>query len=169
MNGETARDVDTLVSNVATAKEVLKRVLPQHGIDFRSERPKGNAWTLDFNFNGHHLEMDLLDPSTKPKVAPGVDCDVGNFAFDKNGLRLMVNKPNLVSLGKSVKHCQSKKFVFYRQLPSQSNEERRLTKYMNERGWVCKTLLPNDVVQMHRLKQSLLKPKAKYSKPYWTY
>jgi len=112
--------------------------------------------------------MDLIDPSMVPKTPPGVDCDVGNFAFDKHGLRLKVDNSKLVSLSKAIKHCQSQKFVFYRQLPAAS-EERRLTKYMTERGWTCKSPIPEQVVRQLNLPRELLKPKQKYSKPWWTY
>ena len=168
INGETANDVDTLVDNVLQRKSTIIQVLQRHGLQYVSERQKGSAWTLTFNFQGQPLEMDLLDHSMVPKTAPGVDCDVGNFAFDQGGLRRKVENSNLVSLHKAIKHCQSKKLVFYRQLP-QVSEERRLIKYMSERGWTCKSPVPEEVVQRLQLPRQLLKPKAKYSKPWWTY
>ena len=160
--------MDTLVDDVQKKKELIKTVLERHGLKCVEEKTKGAAHTLCFKFQGDTLEMDLVDPRTQPKTAPGVDCDVGNFAFDKDGLRLKVGNPKLVSLSKAIKHCQSKKFVFYRQLPSAS-EERRLTKYMSERGWTCKSPIPHEIVQKLQLPSELLKPKDKYAKPWWTY
>jgi hypothetical protein len=167
IRGETANDVDCLVTNVQQKKSIIIPVLQTY-LGGCTQKQKGAAWTLVFNFQGHELEMDLLDPSTQPKTAPGVDCDVGNFAFDQKGLKLKIGNPNLVSLSKAIKHCQTQKFVFYRQLP-QNSEHRRLTKYMNERGWTCKSAIPDAVVQQLGLPQHLLKPKLKYSKLWWTF
>ena len=166
IRGVRANDVDTLVDNVQQAAAIMKRELPRHGIQFQTEKQKGAAWTLVFQFQGAQLDMDLV--SIVPPTPPGVDCDVGNFAFDKHGLRLKVDNSKLVSLSKAIKHCQSQKFVFYRQLPAAS-EERRLTKYMTERGWTCKSPIPEQIVQQLNLPRELLKPKQKYSKPWWTY
>ena len=167
IRGETANDVDTLVDDVQKRKEQVKTVLARHGLVCIQEKPKGAAHTLCFDFQGETLEMDLV-ARTLPMTPPGVDCDVANIAFDKDGLRLKVGNPKLVSLSKAIKHCQSKKFVFYRQLPSAS-EERRLTKYMRERGWTCKSPIPHEIVQKLQLPSELLKPQDKYAKPWWTY
>ncbi len=170
IRGETANDVDTLVDDVQKKKEQIKTVLERHGLKCVEEKKKGAAHTLYFKFQEHTLEMDLVDPKTQPKTPPGVDCDVGNFAFDKGGLKMKVDNSKLVSLSKAIKHCQSKKFVFYRQLPSDHcTEERRLTKYMRDRGWTCKSPIPDEIVQNLQLPSELLKPKAKYTKPWWTY
>ena len=170
IRGETANDVDTHVDDVQQKKEHIKTVLARHGLKCVEEKAKGPAHTLCFNFEGSQLEMDLVDPKEQPNTPPGVDCDVGNFAFDKTGLRLKVVNSKLVSLSKAIKHCQSKKFVFYRQLPDgpNDNEERRLKKYIG-RGWTCKSYIPPDIVQKLRLPSELLKPKKKYTKPWWTY
>jgi hypothetical protein len=170
IRGETANDVDTHVDDVQQKKETIKSVLARHGLVCHNERKKGSAYTLCFKFQGETLEMDLVEPKTKPKTPPGVDCDVGNFAFDKKGLHLKVGNSKLVSLSKAIKHCQSKKFVFYRQLPDGPNdkEEGRLSKYIS-RGWTCKSPIPPDVVQRLNLPSNLLKPKKKYAKPWWTY
>ena len=168
IRGEPANDVDTLVDDVQKRKELIKTVLARHGLVCIREKPKGPAHTLYFNFQGETLEMDLMDPTRQPPTAPGVDCDVGNFAFDKDGLRLKVGNPKLVSLSKAIKHCQSKKFVFYRQLPSATGEEARLTKYCS-RGWTCKSPIPTGIIQQLKLPSELLKPKDKYAKPWWTY
>ena len=168
IRGESANDVDTLVDDVQKKKELIKTVLERHGLKCIQEKTKGAALTLCFDFQGETLKMDLVDPRTQPKTAPGVDCDVGNIVFDKGGLRMKVDNSKLVSLSKAIKHCQSKKFVFYRQLPSAS-EERRLTKYMRERAWTCKSPIPHEIVQKLQLPSELLKPKDKYAKPWWTY
>jgi hypothetical protein len=170
IRGETANDVDTLVDDVQKKKEQIKTVLERHGLKCVEEKKKGAAHTLYFKFQEHTLEMDLVDPKTQPKTPPGVDCDVGNFAFDKGGLKMKVDNSKLVSLSKAIKHCQSKKFVFYRQLPDGPNdkEEGRLSKYIS-RGWTCKSPIPPDVVQRLNLPSNLLKPKKKYAKPWWTY
>ena len=154
------------MNDVQQKKDTIKSVLARHGLVCHNERKKGSAYTLCFKFQGETLEMDLVEPKTKPKTPPGVDCDVGNFAFDKKGLHLKVGNSKLVSLSKAIKHCQSKKFVFYRQLPS--TEEGRLSKYIG-RGWTCKSPIPPDVVQRLNLPSNLLKPKKKYAKPWWTY
>jgi len=185
INGEPAKDVDMLVSDgtILANKAIIKSKLESYRFVCTNDNPlRGGkpsedcGHNLKFRFTdkagqSHQMEVDILALKCVPKVAPGVDCDVGNFAFDKDGLRFKVHKKGFVSMEKSVKHCKAKQFVFYRKLPDGPGdcEEARLHKYILQKGWTCLSPIPNEVISRLRLPASNVKPESEFAQSYWTF
>jgi hypothetical protein len=170
IRGESANDIDTLLPQGTAPAQILQAisgVLARDGIVVSAQKQKGLAHTVVFRIPGHQdIEVDLVDPVAKAQNAssPGVDCDVGNMSFGRNGnLSLLVANPKLVSLAKSKRHCEKKQFVFYYNCSAASDMcQKRLTKYFS-RGWTCLNALPPGFRDAN-----LCQPKAAYNKNWWS-
>jgi hypothetical protein len=171
VRGEMANDVDVTTSDYDATQHAMTTALSAYGIALSGAQPWGQNHDyrrLQYSWQGHTIDVDLVDPSKVPPTPPGVDCDVGNLQLDKHsGLQLKVPRlGQYVSLAKSVKHCMSKKFVLFYDPSAGDVAGRRLKKYVG-RGWVCKSHVPPTVASQLGLSAEKLKPKQKYSKKYW--
>jgi len=166
IRGEGANDLDVSTRDVQGSKSKILSAVSGFGMTYTGEFTKGAAHTIKLSFQGQEMEVDLVNPDGVPHTAPGCDCDVGNIAMDQRGCFLKSNSGSLVSLSKSIKHCLDKKFVFYYECGTW-RADRRLSKYVQERGWICKSKVPPSVASNLGLPAQHLKPKDKYSKRWW--
>jgi len=166
IRGEPANDVDVNTSDYSATERAMDAALQPFGITLHGSQAWGETKAyrrLTFKWSGSQVEVDLVNPSLVPPTAPGVDCDVGNLKLDRTG-GLQLKVPRLatcVSLAKSIKHAQSKKFVLFYD-PSGDVAQKRLHKYV-QRGWTCKSPVPAQL----GLPTARLKPKQKYARPFW--
>jgi hypothetical protein len=171
VRGEMANDVDVTTSDYDATQHAMTTALSAYGIALSGAQPWGQNHDyrrLQYSWQGHTIDVDLVDPSKVPPTPPGVDCDVGNLQLDKHsGLQLKVPRlGQYVSLAKSVKHCMSKKFVLFYDPSAGDVAGRRLKKYVG-RGWVCKSHVPATVASQLGLSAEKLKPKQKYRQSFW--
>jgi len=171
VRNESANDVDVNTADYdATEKQITAALKSLHIIE---QDPHVKQWgkqnlyrRLTYDWQGHKLEVDLVDPAKVPFSPPGVDCDVGNLAIDKRGL--MLKKTGMVSvvpLPACVAHAQTKEFVFFYDLSGDARkmEFDRLTKYLG-RGWTCRSAVPQEVrSRISPAQLVLLQPDTAYS------
>ena len=163
----STNDLDVNTSDYDATERLMTAALKAQGVI--SHDPHVKPWgkekqyrRVTYHWQGHKLEVDLVDPATVPFSTPGVDCDVGNLALDKRrGLRLKKQSmASVVPLRDCVAHAQAKEFVFFYELrgASQMMALERLNKYLG-RGWTCRGAVPDEVrVMLSAAHGALLQP-----------
>jgi len=153
VRNESANDVDVNTADYDATERQMTAALK--ALNIIEQDPSVQSWgkaslyrRLTYSWQGHKLEVDLVDPAKVPFSSPGVDCDVGNLAIDKaRGLTLKKSATDcIVPLRTCVAHAQAKEFVFFYDLSGDSGKmaRERLTKYLG-RGWICRGNVPEEV------------------------